>query len=102
MQKPQHHLLVCASFRVSGEPQGACHKKGSVSHLGYLESELADRGMDGVSVSSTGCLKVCDRGPAMIVYPEGTWYGNLNNSDAIDEVLDALEKVAVAEKYLLT
>lgn len=102
MQKPQHHLLVCASFRVSGEPQGVCHKKGSVSHLGYLESELADRGLDQVSVSSTGCLKVCDRGPAMIVYPQGTWYGNLNDSDAIDKVLDALEKGGVAEKYLLT
>lgn len=102
MQKPKHHLLVCASFRVSGEPQGVCHKKGSASHLGYLQSELADRGMDEVTVSSTGCLKVCDRGPAMIVYPQGDWYGNLNSTDDIDQVLEALEEGRVSEKYLLT
>ena len=102
MQKPQQHLLVCASFRVSGEPQGACHKKGSASHLGYLQSELADRGLDQVSVSSTGCLKVCDRGPALIVYPQGDWYGNLDSTAAIDEVLDALEAGRPCAKYLLT
>ncbi len=29
MQKPTHHILVCASFRVKGESKGMCHKKDS-------------------------------------------------------------------------
>jgi (2Fe-2S) ferredoxin len=101
MQKPKNHILVCASFRTSGEPQGACHKKGSAGFLGYLQQELSDRGMDDVSISSTGCLKVCDRGPAMIVYPQGDWYGNVTSTEVIDEILDSLEQDKPCEKYLL-
>lgn len=100
MAKPEHHILVCASFRASGEPQGVCNKKGSVDYLPYLEEEVLDRGMDAV-VSSTGCLKECTRGPIMVVYPENNWYGPVDNEDAIDEILDAVEEGEVAEEYFL-
>lgn len=90
MEKPKHHIFVCASFRVAGESKGVCHKKDAGSLLGYLESELSDRGMEDVMVSSTGCLNRCEKGPVMIVYPEGFWYGEMNEQK-IDEVLDALE-----------
>jgi (2Fe-2S) ferredoxin len=100
MQKPAYHIFVCNSFRFSGDPRGVCHKKGAPNLLHYLEEEIADRGMDAM-VSSTGCLKACDRGPVMVVYPSGDWYGGLAE-DAIDAILDALESNAVAEEYLLT
>ena len=51
-------------------------------------------------VSSTGCLKVCDRGPAMVVYPEGWWYGELTE-ERVDEILDALQEGKAVEEYLL-
>jgi (2Fe-2S) ferredoxin len=101
MKKPEHHVFVCGSFRVSGEPQGVCNKKGSMHLLQYLESELSDRGMGGVMVSSTGCLKVCDRGPAMVVYPENWWYGRVETEEAIDEIIDALEEGKPCEKYII-
>jgi hypothetical protein len=25
-------------------------------------------------VSSTGCLKLCEKGPVVLVYPQGYWY----------------------------
>ena len=87
---------------MSGEPQGICHKKGSGDFLGYIENEILDRGMDGVVVSSTGCLKACEHGPVMVVYPENTWYGNVDSEDAVDAILDAIEDGDVAEDYLLT
>jgi (2Fe-2S) ferredoxin len=55
--------------------------------------------MEGVMVSSTGCLNLCEHGPVMIVYPEGCWYGEVNE-DKIDNVLDALENGAAAEGLL--
>jgi (2Fe-2S) ferredoxin len=100
METPSHHILVCASFRVSGTPQGACHKKQSTSLLQYLEEGLQERGLTDVMVSTTGCLKVCDRGPAMIVYPEGHWYGKLTE-DAIDTILDALAEGKTADEFIL-
>ncbi|MGD9730547.1 MAG: ferredoxin [Desulfamplus sp.] len=101
MGVPKHHILVCASFRPSGELKGKCHKKGSVDFLPYLENEIIDRGLSDVIVSSTCCLKMCDQGPVMVVYPQNTWYGGVESEDIIDEILDSLEAGTVAEKYLL-
>ena len=101
MEKPKHHIFVCCSFRALGEPQGVCYKKNGAALLGYLESELSDRGMADVQVSSAGCLKVCDRGPAIVVYPENYWYGGVTSEAIIDEILDALETGGAAEDYLL-
>jgi (2Fe-2S) ferredoxin len=99
MQKPEYHILVCNSFRLTGEPQGVCNKKGAPGLLQYLEEEISDRGLDAM-VSSTGCLKVCDRGPAMVIYPQGWWYGQLDE-EGIDEILDALEDGVAVESKLL-
>ena len=100
MEKPKFHFFVCASFRTGGDPKGVCHKYESSSLLQYLENELVDRGLEAV-VTSTGCMKVCDRGPAMIVYPQGHWYGKINE-ETIDEILDKLEEDQVAEEYLIS
>ena len=102
MQKPDKHILVCASFRAGGDAQGVCHKKGSVGLLPYLQEGLEARELDGVMVSATGCLKACDRGPCLVVYPEGTWYGGVSNEEAVDEVLDALKDGRVSDKHVLS
>ena len=69
--------------------------------LQYLESELSDRGLSDSFVSSSGCLKACDMGPAMVVYPENWWYGPVESESAIDEILDAMEEGKPAGKYLM-
>lgn len=100
MEKPTYHILVCASFRVGGEPKGLCNKQGAVSLIPYLEEEILDRGMDAL-ISTTGCLKQCEKGPVMVVYPQGDWYGGVKSEDIVDEILDALEDGGKAEDYLL-
>jgi (2Fe-2S) ferredoxin len=102
MTKPEKHVFVCASFRFGGNPQGVCAKKGAGDLLAYLENELADRGMNGVTVTSTGCLKACDRGPIMVVYPENTWYGGVNGEEEVDKIIDALEAGTIAEDLVVT
>ena len=101
MQKPKHHIFVCGSFRANGGPQGVCSKKNSLQLLQYLEQELADRGLADVIVSSTGCLKVCDRGPAMVIYPENWWYGGIESESMLDEIIDALEEGRPADNCVL-
>lgn len=101
MEKPKTHILVCASFRPTGEPKGKCHRKNSLEFLPYIENEIIDRGMEDVIVSSTCCLKMCDEGPVMVIYPENTWYGRVNSEEAIDEILDAIEDGEVASSCLI-
>ena len=99
MQKSKYHIFVCNSFRLSGEPQGVCNKKGAPQLLQYLESEIIDRGLDAM-VSSAGCLKQCAKGPVMTVYPQGQWYGEIN-TEKIDAILDVMENGKAAEEFLI-
>lgn len=99
MNKPEHHIFVCSSFRRSGEAKGACQRKGAPDLLQVLEEGILERELN-AQVTSTGCFKVCDRGPAMVVYPEGHWYGPVDE-DAIEEILDALAEGEPATARLL-
>lgn len=99
MDKPQYHVFVCNSFRLSGEPQGICNKKGAVSLLQHLETEIIDRDLNAM-VTSTGCLKACTKGPVMVVYPDGWWYGELD-AGKLDVILDAMEKNEPATELLM-
>ena len=99
MKKPKYHIFICNSFRLKGEPQGTCNKKGAPELLQYIEGEIIDRGIDAL-VSSTGCLKQCEKGPVMVVYPNNYWYGEVTE-EIIDEILDALEEDKSADDYLI-
>ena len=90
MEKPDYHIFVCNSFRVGGEPQGTCNRKDAIGLLQYLEEEIIDRGLNAM-VSATGCLKLCEKGPVMVVYPAGWWYTELTE-EKVDEILDAMEE----------
>lgn len=100
MKKPEHHIFVCASFRTNGTLQGVCHKKGSLQLLSHLENEISEHGLS-IMLSSTGCLKACDKGPIMIIYPEGYWYGNIVSTEDVDTILDCLETGEIAKRYLI-
>ena len=99
MNKPEYHFFVCNSFRLTGEPQGVCNKKDAPSLLQALEEGILERGIDGM-VSSTGCLKVCEKGPVVVVYPQGWWYSEMDE-DKVEEILDAIEEGNCVEEYLI-
>jgi (2Fe-2S) ferredoxin len=101
MKKPDYHILVCNSYRVAGDSQGACNKKGAANFIQYINDECMDRGLD-VAVSSTGCLNVCSQGPIIVIHPNNFWYGGIDSEEKIDEVLDALEEGSAVEDYLIT
>ncbi len=101
MQKPKHHIFICASTRLNGMVQGTCEKKESHNLIAMFNEEIRDRDMDTeVMITSTGCLGLCDKGPVVIIYPECTWYSGVTEDD-IDDILDALEEGKVVESLLI-
>lgn len=101
MKKPIFHILVCNSYRLSGEAQGACNRKNAPDLIQYMVENAADRGLD-VAVTGTGCLNLCSQGPVMVIHPQNTWYGGITTEDQMDEILDALENGEVVEKYVIS
>lgn len=100
MKKPAFHILVCNSYRIAGDAQGACNRKGAQSMIQYFTENAADRGLD-VVVSATGCLNVCAQGPVVVVHPQNLWYGGITTEEQMDEILDAMEAGEVATQYLI-
>jgi len=98
---PDVHLLMCSSSRIAGAPKGGCQGREAQDLVTYLQEEVSDRGMPGVMVTNTGCMQLCPRGPVLVVYPAGQWYGPVDSQEKVDTILDALEDGEVAEKLLL-
>jgi (2Fe-2S) ferredoxin len=101
MKKPEYHILLCNSYRLTGQTQGACHNKGAADLLQYLVDETNDRGLD-VAVSTTACLNNCSQGPIMVIQPLNAWYGGVDSEEAVDAILDSLEEGEACDKYLIS
>jgi len=86
------------------KPEGvtSCSATGSGRVLDALYRELGVQGLaDDVQVSTCGCLGLCESGPVMIVYPDGTWYTKLTPADVREIVSSHFksgEKVARLER----
>lgn len=53
-----------------------------------FKKQLKDRKIDfPMRVQRTGCLDACEHGPSMVVYPEGIFYGGVQESD-ISQIID--------------
>ncbi len=71
-------VLVCGGT--------GCTSSGSKKVIAKLEEELKANGLDDVLVVRTGCFGLCSLGPIMIVYPEGSFYSQVN-PDEIPEIV---------------
>jgi (2Fe-2S) ferredoxin len=91
MNKPEHHLFVCGSFRCGGESKGECANKDSLEIAQFLQEEVMDRELAGVEVAMTGCLNMCVKGPIVIDYPSGHYYHGVTEEVA-EAILDAIEE----------
>ena len=81
------HLFVCTNSVSSGKP--ACGRRGGDGFLAAVQQKLLERGASGVLVTPCGCLGPCFDGPNAVVYPDGVWYGALDETDA-DAIVDHL------------
>lgn len=98
----KHHIFVCASCRVNGMQKGMCFSKDSVKVVQKFMEEVEDRDLiNEVMVTNTGCLGVCNKGPIVVVYPEGTWYGNVTIDD-VERIMDEhIEGGKVVEELVI-
>lgn len=83
-----HHVFVCTNRRPDDHPFGSCAVAGSDGLRDYMKGKAKEMGLRGVRVSSAGCLGRCDKGPVMVIYPDGIWYQPKTEAD-VDAILDS-------------
>lgn len=74
LEQYQRHIFLCADQTEAK----CCDKEAGLASWDFLKNRLKELGLVGprpiVYRTKANCLRVCQKGPIAVVYPEGTWY----------------------------
>ncbi len=86
MEPFRYHVYLCTQEKTDPKAS-SCTNRGSKEVLEALRAELNKTGLgDDVQVTTSGSFGLCDRGPNMVVYPEGVWYSGVQKIDVAEIV----------------
>ncbi|MDR2340294.1 MAG: (2Fe-2S) ferredoxin domain-containing protein [Deltaproteobacteria bacterium] len=98
----KYHVLICSGGKLVGDKKGMCHTRDAEKLVRKLTEELEERDLSSeIIVNTTSCYGICDKGPIMIVYPDGTWYGNLTPEKLETIVEEHLENGNVVKELTI-
>lgn len=87
------HVLVCGGT--------GCTSSGSEQIAKTFEEEIKKNGLDEeVKVVRTGCFGLCELGPVVVVYPEGSFYSKVKIEDVKEIVSEHLLKGRIVKRLL--
>ena len=87
------HILVCGGT--------GCTASGSETLIKELNSQLEKNKLTTeVAVVKTGCFGLCALGPIIIIYPEGSFYSGIKESDIAEIVEEHLLKGRIVKRLL--
>ena len=87
------HVLICGGT--------GCTSSGSKVLMSTFESEIEKNGLaEEVKVVQTGCFGLCALGPVVIIYPEGTFYSRVQESDVAEIVSEHLLKGRLVDRLV--
>ena len=88
MHKLDKHIFLCGNQRPPDAPKKSCGNHGGNEFREILKSKITGLGLNQkIRVNKAGCLGKCGYGPVMVIYPQGIWYGGVQESD-LDEILE--------------
>jgi (2Fe-2S) ferredoxin len=91
------HIFICCNRREPGHTSGCCDPDGSGHLRDCFKAELKRRNLGPlVRANQAGCLEQCELGPAVVIYPQGIWYGNVQ----LDDVPRIVEETIIGGRIL--
>ena len=89
------HVLVCGGT--------GCSSSGSATLIERFNEKIKENGLEKeVKVIRTGCFGLCEAGPVVIVYPEGTFYSRVKPENVDEIVTEHLLKGRKVEHLVYT
>ena len=93
MEYFRSHVLLCGGT--------GCTSSGSNQLMERLEARLKEHDLDReIKPIRTGCFGLCEAGPIVIVYPEGTFYSRVTTADIDEIVREHLLKGRIVKRLL--
>lgn len=98
--KYKKHLFICTNQKPA--PKRSCGEEHGLALVEAFKGRIKELGLQvDIRAQKTGCLDVCAFGPALVVYPEGVFYGNVQLSDVEEIVQSHLVGNQVVERLKL-
>jgi len=87
----ERHIFLCAD---QTKPN-CCPQEAGIEAWNYLKKRLKELKLDVptddrptcIFRTKANCLRVCEKGPIMVIYPDGVWYRNVT-PEAIDRIIN--------------
>lgn len=80
------HIFVCTNER-KNSTRLSCGEQHGLMLIQELKKTFEKYNIQGnIRIQRSGCLGICDLGPTLAIYPEGTFYVNVQLND-IDELV---------------
>ncbi|MFZ2300409.1 MAG: (2Fe-2S) ferredoxin domain-containing protein [Gallionella sp.] len=83
------HVFFCTNQREDGS--ACCNNHGAQKARDYMKNRVKeldiDKQQNNIRINTAGCMNRCDKGPVIVVYPEGAWYTYTDESD-LDEIIE--------------
>jgi (2Fe-2S) ferredoxin len=74
------HIFICTNQKAEGK--ACCGETRGMELVNKFKEVLRDKGLQGkVRAQRSGCIDACGNGPALVIYPEGTYYGQVTIYD---------------------
>lgn len=99
--KYNKHIFICINERTDGRK--SCGEATGMALVDAFKKELAAQGVRGseVRAQKAGCLDICNFGPALVVYPEGVFYGEVSLADIPEIVTSHIKGNVPVERLKL-
>ena len=79
--KYDKHIFICTNQKANPEAK-CCGEAHGMELVNAFKKLIAESNLPiVVRAQKSGCLDVCSRGPALVVYPDGVFYGQVGLSD---------------------
>lgn len=95
------HVFICTNQRAPGEKQ-SCGEEHGLAMVKLFKKLIKEKGLNvNIRAQKTGCLDACEFGPALVVYPEGIFYGGVSISDVQEIVEEHLENDKPVQRLII-
>jgi len=102
MPKYEFHIFVCTNERAADDPRGCCSARGGKQVLAQFKQRLDELGLKKrARANAAGCMNACAKGPSVVIYPQGIWYGRVNENDVEEIIQEHLLRGQVVTRLLM-
>jgi (2Fe-2S) ferredoxin len=95
------HIFVCCNTKADPTKR-SCGEAHGLELIETLKSKIKEANLPtNIRVNKSGCLGICSLGQTVAIYPEGTFYVNVQNEDANEIIASHLTNNHEVERLLL-